>query len=128
MENGIVIVSSDQADCKNLLEMLHRERLKTVHAHSIKRMEEFLDSGFFVSALLDIDAIPFTNPMIRELTLKYPEIAFLCMSARAFHPELKDAICYHIYACLQKPVDTDELLYLVRSIYKDSVNDENDDE
>ncbi|NOY69047.1 MAG: hypothetical protein GXP53_06080 [Deltaproteobacteria bacterium] len=122
MENGIAIVSSDQTDCDNLADMLKSEPLKTVQANSIKRLEEFLDSDLFIAALIDIDLISVTNPMVRELTLKYPGVAFLCMSSRAFHPELKDAICYHIYACFQKPVDKDEFLYLVRSICRDSVN------
>jgi hypothetical protein len=55
--------------------------------------------------------------MIRDLALKYPAVRFLCKSKDRFHPELKDAICYHIYACLTKPVDPDELLFWIKSIY-----------
>jgi hypothetical protein len=44
------------------------------------------------------------------------------MSSDRFHPELKDAICYHIYACLTKPLDYDELLYWLRCI-EDNGND-----
>ena len=41
---------------------------------------------------------------------------FFCLSKHPFHPELQDAICYHIYACLNRPVDPDELFYFLRSI------------
>ena len=41
------------------------------------------------------------------------------LSFDKFHPELKDAICYHIYACLNKPIDPDELLYWLKCIQED---------
>ncbi len=67
---------------------------------------------------MDIDSIQIDNRMIRDLTIKYPDILFLCTSKDRFHPELKDAICYHIFACLNKPVDPDELFYLLKDIYE----------
>ncbi|MFN2437126.1 MAG: hypothetical protein ABR513_08565 [Desulfotignum sp.] len=70
--------------------------------------------------ILDLDALDIDNPTIRKLTLQYPHIYFLCMSKNRFHPELKDAICYHIYACLTKPLDYDELLYWLRCIDNDN--------
>jgi hypothetical protein len=45
------------------------------------------------------------------------------MSKNPFHPELKDAICYHIYACINRPIDPDELFYWLKSI-----DDDDDDE
>ena len=52
-------------------------------------------------------------------TLEFPGAPVLCVSQDKFHPELKDAICYHIYACLNKPIDTEELLYWLQCIRKD---------
>jgi DNA-binding NarL/FixJ family response regulator len=72
-----------------------------------------------VAVVLDIDSVPVDNRTIRKLALKYPGVRFLCTSKDRFHPELKDAICYHIYACLTKPVDPDELLYWIKSIYEE---------
>ncbi|MBU1342315.1 MAG: hypothetical protein KKE44_06250 [Proteobacteria bacterium] len=73
--------------------------------------------------ILDLDSISMDNRTIRELTLQFPQIYFLCTSKDRFHPELKDAICYHIYACLNKPIDPDELLYWLRCI-EDNDSDE----
>ena len=52
-------------------------------------------------------------------SIQYLETAtrFLCTSKDRFHPELKDAICYHIYACLNKPVDPDEMVFWIKSIF-----------
>ncbi|MCK5196674.1 MAG: hypothetical protein KAQ71_22875, partial [Desulfobulbaceae bacterium] len=81
--------------------------------------------GGYLAIIIDIDSVAVDNRVIRELTVSYPEIYFLCTSKDRFHPELKDAICYHIYACLTKPVDPDELVYWLRSIYKDETRSTN---
>jgi hypothetical protein len=38
------------------------------------------------------------------------------LSKILYNPELKEAICCHLFACLKKPVDSDELLYWLKSI------------
>ena len=76
-------------------------------------------SPAFLAVLLDVDSVQVENRTIRDLVLKHPGIPFLCTSRDRFHPELKDAICYHIFACINKPVDPDELLYWLRCIRDD---------
>jgi len=78
-----------------------------------------------MAVILDIDSFPMTNSEIRELTINFPRVCFLCLSEDRFHPELKDAICYHIYACMAKPVDPDEMIYLLRCIREDETGSEN---
>jgi len=34
----------------------------------------------------------------------------------------KDAICYHIYSCINKSVDPDELFYWLKCIYQDELD------
>jgi hypothetical protein len=46
----------------------------------------------------------------------------LCLSSARFHPELKESFLSHIYACLTKPIDPDELRYWLRSIQEDERN------
>ncbi|MDZ7667410.1 MAG: hypothetical protein U5K27_19125 [Desulfotignum sp.] len=92
-------------------------------AHLVENMAMLDQSLAKITAncvILDLDALDIDNPTIRKLTLQYPHIYFLCMSKNRFHPELKDAICYHIYACLTKPLDYDELLYWLRCIENDN--------
>ncbi len=89
------------------------------HGSGFRLLEEDLASGQYVAVVLDIDSVPIDNRTIRELAIKYPAVRFLCTSKDRFHPELKDAICYHIYACLNKPVDPDELLFWIKSIYEE---------
>ena len=56
---------------------------------------------------------------LRELAADFPATPFLCISRDRVHPELKDAIRNHIYACLTKPVDMDEITYWLRCIRED---------
>ena len=72
-----------------------------------------------LAVIIDIDSVPVDNRTIRNLTVQNPEIYFFCLSERRFHPELEDAICYHIYACINKPIDPDELFFWIDSIRKE---------
>jgi hypothetical protein len=67
-----------------------------------------------------IDAIDIDNRTIRDLTIRYPGVYFLCLSEDRFHPELREALCYHIYACINKPVDPSEIYFWLRSIFCDN--------
>jgi DNA-binding NarL/FixJ family response regulator len=68
---------------------------------------------------MDIDSVAVDNRVIRELAADYPATPFLCISRERVHPELQDAIRNHIYACLTKPVDMDEITYWLRCIRED---------
>ena len=74
----------------------------------------------FMAVLMDIDSVAVDNRVIRELAADCPATPFLCISRERVHPELKDAISNHIYACLNKPVDQDELRYWMKCIKEDS--------
>jgi DNA-binding NtrC family response regulator len=120
MENGIAVVSTDIKLCENLFSILEHEQFKVAHAESITELEQLLRVGNYIAVIVDIDLLPISNRMIRELSTQFPGLRFLCISTNHFHPDLKDSFTSNIYACIQKPVDNDELLYFLRSIYKDS--------
>ena len=83
---------------------------------SIKELKICLGKSDYLAVIIDIDTVSIDNRCIRELTLKYPNVYFFCLSKDKFHPELQDAICYHIYACLNKPVDPQELLFWLKCV------------
>ncbi len=86
---------------------------------NIEEVGPALNAGGFIAVLLDLDSLEVSNRAVRQMTLKFPHVCFLCTSWESLHPELQDAICYHIYACVQKPVDPDELLYWLKCIRQD---------
>jgi DNA-binding NtrC family response regulator len=122
MEKKILVLDADETGSQDLVELLAGRQYPTSSIHILSDLEEHLVKGSYLAVILDIDSIPVDNRLIRKLTIKYPEVHFLCTSKDRFHPNLKDAICYHIYACLTKPVDPDEIFYLLRSIYEDDTD------
>jgi len=119
MKKKIVVLDASQNSRRELSDILNSKNYPFTQANALSSLEESLASDQYVAVVLDIDSVPVDNRTIRELAIKYPGVRFLCTSKDRFHPELKDAICYHIYACLNKPVDPDELLYWIKSIYEE---------
>ena len=112
----IIIISKNKKEVDQLSGILAEENQVCEVFETIEELNSRLDSGTGSAAFIDIDSVPIDNRSIRKLTLKHPSVYFFCMSKDKFHPELKDAICYHIYACLNKPIDPDELVYWLRCI------------
>ena len=125
MQKCILVVNTDKKQCRELGELIEKERYSVSTLHSIQNLEKHLEEKKFQAVIIDIDTVPVDNRTIRKLTLLFPEVYFFCLSEKPFHPELKDAICYHIYACLNKPVDEDELFYFLRSIYENETDSQN---
>jgi len=125
MRKGILVVNTDKKQCRELCELIEKEHYSVSALHSIQNLGKHLEKNKFQAVIIDIDAVPVDNRTIRKLTLLFPEVYFFCLSEQPFHPELKDAICYNIYACLYKPVDEDELFYFLRSIYENETDTKN---
>jgi len=119
MKKKIVVLDSNQKSSRELFDIINSKNYPFTQAPALSALEDILKSDQYVAVVLDIDSVPIDNRTIRELAIKFPGVRFLCTSKDRFHPELKDAICYHIYACLNKPVDPDELLYWIKSIYQE---------
>ena len=118
-KKGILVLDRNAQSSQELCNLLKSEQYQSVTINSLSDLEPGIAKENPVAVLIDIDSVPVDNRSIRNLALKYPGVRFLCTSKDRFHPELKDAICYHIYACLNKPVDPDELLYWIKSIYEE---------
>ena len=121
-DKKIVVLDNDQGQCLALRDLLEDRGYHAVPAWSLSDLNLFLQKKNCLVVLIDLDSAPLDNRTIRDLTLKNPGVYFLCLSSKRFHPELKDAICYHIYACINKPIDLDELFYWLRSIYEDDAD------
>ena len=74
-----------------------------------------------MAVIIDLDSVTVDNRTIKDLALQVPNIPFLFVSKESFHPELKDSIRDYVYACLTKPIDSEELNYWLKSIKEDKV-------
>ena len=119
MQKRIIVVDAVRKQCRQLCILLEKGGYPAAPMYSILNLGKSLAGCEYLAVILDIDTVPVDNRTIKELTIKYPGVNFFALSAYRFHPELKDAICYHIYACINKPVDPDELFYWLGCIYED---------
>ena len=118
MEKKIMVLDADENQCHGLCAMLNDRQYRTIPIHSLSSLAKLIQEVECLVVLMDIDTVRIDNRAIRKLTVKYPEVYFLCLSSDRFHPHLKEALCYHIYACINKPVDPEELFFWLRSIYE----------
>ncbi|CAB5095453.1 hypothetical protein D3OALGA1CA_1177 [Olavius algarvensis associated proteobacterium Delta 3] len=112
----ILILSTDEEEVKTLIHEIEHMNYLVQAFGAIADFKDQLRAEPCLAGILDIDSVPLDNRTIRELTVLFPSVGFLCTSRERFHPQLKEAISFHIFACLYKPVDPDELLYWLRCI------------
>ncbi len=117
MDRPIIVVNADKEQSQALCCMLEERHHRAIPIYSMSNLHRRIQENDCLVVLLDIDTISIDNRVVRELTVKNPGVYFLALSKHSYNPELKDALCYHIYACMNKPVDPDELFYFLRSIY-----------
>ena len=118
MGDRVLVINANKDECREMCNLLRQEGFNPIAVHRLEDLRDRLQKTNCIAAILDIDTIHLDNRTVQELSLQFPEVYFLCTSKDRFHPELKDAIYYHIYACLNKPVDPDELFYWLKCIIK----------
>jgi DNA-binding NtrC family response regulator len=124
MQESIVVLSSKEDQITELSGALEREDYRVVPLKSTKALGALLGECPCRVVILDVDVIDVDNRFFRDLKKRNPEVHVILISARSFHPELKEAIVSHIDVCLSKPINGDELLYWVRSIFREHTDHE----
>jgi DNA-binding NtrC family response regulator len=66
--------------------------------------------------IIDLDTEQVNNAVLREVKKKHP-ITIIGISSEKFHPGLEEAFKHHIFACLTNPLDSQELLYMLDSVF-----------
>lgn len=116
MNSKVLVVNGVKKEADSIADILRPAGYTSWIIDNMEGMEPALKAGDCMAVLIDLDSLEVSNRIVRQMTLKFPQVCFLCTSWKPFHPELQDAICYHIFACVQKPIDPDELLYWMKSI------------
>jgi DNA-binding NtrC family response regulator len=119
MQKAILFMDADPMGSAGLLTLLEGQGYAGQRVGALAELRHKLAEEKFMAVLMDIDSVVVDNRAIRELAADFPATPFLCISRHRVHPELKDAIRNHIYACLTKPVDMDEITYWLRCIRED---------
>jgi len=116
MQKPIVVVDGDEEQCRGLCATLEREHFTTTAFHSLLNLErEIREVGRRV-VILNLDTLPVDNRLFRTLRKTNPGVCIIGLSSRPYHPELEEAMSRHVYACLGKPVDEEELIFWLKSL------------
>ena len=79
-------------------------------------MTERLHNGNFYAVIIDIDMASVDNRTICSIARSIARPSILCVSQKRLHPDLQNAIRDCAYACMTKPIDSQELFYWLRCI------------
>jgi len=124
-EKKVVVLDMNEQHSKALCTMLEAKQYHAVPMRSLDNIQGYIQKHNCLAVILDVDNESVHNRSIRQLTVDNPGVYFFVMSQRSYNPELEESICYHIYACLNKPVDQDEMFYWLRSIEENDATSKN---
>ena len=116
MKKRIVVLDTDEQHSKALCTMLEAKQYHAVPMRSLDSIQEYIQKSSCLAVILDVDNESVDNRSIRQMTIDNPEIYLFVMSQHSYNPDFKESMSYHIHACLNKPVDPDELLFWLKSI------------
>ncbi len=122
----IVFLDTDEQHSKALCTMLEAKQYHAVPMRSLDSIRGYIQKSSCLAVILDVDNESVDNRSIRQLTVNFPEVYFFAMSQHRYNPEFKESMSYHVYACLNKPVDMDEMFYWLRCIEKNDVKSQDD--
>ncbi len=125
MKGPIIVIDADKRTCGSMCNILEAHQFLGIPSDSLANIENLIEKLSCRAVILDMDTVPVDNRQFRDLKRKCPDLFIMALSAGPFHPELKEAFATYIYACLCKPIDPDELIYWVRSIFCNARTSEN---
>ena len=117
MEKGIVVLDANKKQCQGICSFLDELDYQATPMYSVNNLSEFIREGHCGLLILDLDTIEVDKNLFRKLKRTKPSLCIVGLSSRSFHPELQEAMSSHIYACLSKPLDEEELIFWVKSLF-----------
>lgn len=111
----VLMVTGDRQDGKDVCGLLGARRYAARLLTSLEDLQVSLQEGSDVAVILDLDTIAADNQSFRALRKSYPQLHILGISSLAYHPGREEVIG-SLYACLVKPLDTEELGYWLKTI------------
>ena len=119
VKKEILVLDPDERQSRNLRDLLTDHDYTTISMNSLVNMGHYIEENDCRALILNLDKVAVTNKVFRELKTKKPLLNIIALSKRQFHPELEEALREYISVCLAKPVDSDELVYWLKTIFED---------
>ncbi len=115
MKQTILILGTDKDQFNQIADLLGKNGYQTEIKNNFSLPAGKLQDNTIAAVIIDIDDTPQDNRVFRRFKQDNPNIVLLAVSSRPFHPELKESMEKYIFACTSKPVDPDEILFLLKS-------------
>ena len=116
MKHEVAVLVSPESQSQVLRSILSQGSYSPLRLESIDDVPQYMQGRESGVLILDLDTEPVTNAALRELKKKHP-LTIIALSGEHLHPDLEESLRHHIYACLGKPADPDELLYILKSVF-----------
>ncbi len=114
MVKCVAIVSGSDEERADLCVNLGKNDFQTT---AFSSLVEFESSGTVCEAVIfDLNSLPVSNTLFQKYSKKIPGVHMVAISDRKLHPELKESMATCLTACLAKPVDLGELIYLLKAM------------
>jgi DNA-binding NtrC family response regulator len=121
-EKEVIVLDADTTQNQNLCALLKDNTYTATPMNSLANMDRYMAEIDCRAVVLNLDNISVTNKTLRDLKRKKPSINIIALSKRQFHPELEEALeealREYISVCLARPVDTDDLVYWLKTIFE----------
>ena len=111
-----MVIDADIQHGRQLCDLLQDLNYSVFLIHSLKDLKQELLKDPEVAVILDMDTVPVNNQFFRGLKKIHPQLHMLGVSKLSYHPGLEEVIGSHLFACLVKPLDVEELSFWLKSI------------
>ena len=116
----VLLLDADENQSKDLSEILANYEYRPIALNSLAHFETHAKNHECRALILNLDNVAVSNKILRELKRKKPLLNIIALSGRQFHPELEESIRDHISVCLAKPVDADDLIFWLKSVFENN--------
>ncbi len=117
LKQSIILVDSGRESLPEVATTLEASGFQVLQCRSTSDLGKLGRKSDRRVVILDLDDALINNRVLKDVKRKRPAMQIIGISRRPFHPELKEAMRSYIYACMSKPMDAEELIYLVKGLF-----------
>ena len=118
MVGNILVIDLDGKHRRGFRQVLTDMPLTADFFESIDRLPARLDIRRYRAVIIDLDEKIPSKTTFETWRRQNNHLNILGISSKRFHPDHSEVIGQHLFACLKKPVDPDELTFLLKSIFE----------
>lgn len=124
MGGNILVIDPDKKTSQGFRQVLTRLPFTADIYDAIDRLPPELDIRRYQAVIIDLDDKTPSKTTFEAWRRHNKPLKILGISSKNFHPDLSEVIGQHLFACLKKPLDEEELVFFLNSILESPEDDE----